>query len=168
MLAFGLRQPGVEAELWPEPVIVDWDRQDPLLVGLDCSELQVAHALAGALPAGKPLLWGRGPGGGRQPLAVLVEGPRAASLHFAFRIQDSNLGLLPAFPQLLRRAFQRGYGEDRRVDVRSEPVVSSEADLRGLAAIRRSLPLFAAPARELAGWCALLALGLLALRSGVR
>ena len=168
LLAFGVARPDAEPELWPEPVVVDWDREDPLMAGLDWSELQVSHALAEALPDGKPLLMGRGLAGGRRPLAVLVEGPQASSLHFAFRIQDSNLGLLPVFPQLLRRALLRGYGEGRRIEERSPPVLAAEADLRGLAAARRPLPDFGTAARELGSWCALLALALLALRAWIR
>ncbi|MEC7584863.1 MAG: hypothetical protein VYE77_11145 [Planctomycetota bacterium] len=167
-LAFGVARPGEEPELWPEPVVVDWDREDPLMAGLDWSELQVAHALAEALPDGRPLLMGRGVAGERQPLAVLVEGPRASSVHFAFRIQDSNLGLLPVFPQLLRRALLRGYGDGRLIEERSPRVLAAEADLRGLAVASRPLPDFGRAARELGSWCALLALGLLALRAWIR
>jgi hypothetical protein len=40
-----------------------------------------------------------------EPLAVVRRHEGGASVHFAFALGESNLGLLPAFPSLLRRAF---------------------------------------------------------------
>lgn len=166
---FGTLRPGEKPAVWADPLVVDWDRQDPLMAGLDWSELRIAHALDGALPEGQELLWGSGAGRERRPLAVLVEGARAASLHFAFRLQDSNLGLLPAFPQLLRRGFLRAHREAARIAVTTPPPAPEESDLRGPPPpADRPLPGFGAPARPLAPWCLLLALVLLAVRAGLR
>ena len=122
-----------------------------------------------ALPEGQELMWGGEPAGERFPLLVLAQGEEAASLHFAFRLQDSNLGLLPAFPQLLRRAFLRGYGDDARIQGLTPAVPLHEADLRSCGGLTdRPLPEFGQPGVELAAWCALLALLLLGARGLLR
>lgn len=167
-IAFGCRSPAAPLpEVWPSPTIVDWDRQSPWTAGLDLSELEVAHALHGILPAGEPLLLGGGPGGERVPLLVAVPGERRA-LHFAFRLQDSNLALLPAFPQLLRRAFLGSFGAAHRIPAPQLPVPGTESDLRALPAVGRPLPAFGSPARDLGAYCLLAALLALAIRAYVR
>jgi hypothetical protein len=57
------------------------------------------------LPAGRPLLLGELPGQAPAPLVVLRPTAAGAALQFAFRLLNSSLGLLPAFPQLLSRSF---------------------------------------------------------------
>ncbi len=152
-----------------EPRVVDWDRDHPLSVGLDLSELRVASALPAALPRGEPFLWAEGSGGERLPLAVVVGNERTASVHFAFRLADSNLPLLPAFPQLLRRAFVRAYGTGAALAVRSPAAAAGEQDLRSpLPAADRALPPFGTPERSLAQAFVLAGLVLLALRAFVR
>jgi hypothetical protein len=168
MAAFGVRAPDRPIEVWAAPTLVDWDHGDPLLAGLDFSELSVQHALRDALPDGKPLITALDASGTARPLAVLVQGRHAASLHFAFRLQDSSLPLLAAFPQLLRRALLRGHG-DQRVRVLSPAPSLHEADLTRLpppSAV--PLPSFAEPGQDLAPWCLLLAALLLAARAGLR
>ena len=54
---------------------------------------------------------------------------RGASVHFAFRLQDGNLPLLAAFPQLLRRSFVRCYGQAARIGVLSAEPAAGEQDL---------------------------------------
>ena len=113
------------------------------------------------LPDGEALLWA-GAGADREPLAVLVEGDGLASLHFAFRLQDGNLPLLAAFPQLLRRGFVRAYGEAAAAEVEQTTPPVGEVDLRdALDAPPRPLRRFGTAGRDLSRWC--LALGLLAL-----
>jgi len=171
MITFGVAPAGAPAPpaVWPLPVVVDWAREEPLLAGLDLSELNVSHALADALPDGTPLVVGARADGTTAPLAVLVHGPVASSVHFAFRLQDSNLGLLPAFPQLLLRSFRAGYGHGKGI---APPILSplAEADLRGDGSDTpdRPLPPFPEPARDLGPHCMLLALLLLAVRAGLR
>ncbi|MGK0522122.1 MAG: hypothetical protein ACJAUC_004842 [Planctomycetota bacterium] len=168
-LTFGTRlTDSVEPELWRSPSPLDWSRSSPLTVGLDLSELRIDRAWRGILPAGEPFLW-RQDGDLREPLGVLVDGGDTASMHLAFRLQDSNLPLLPAFPQLLRRAFVRSYGE--AATSIASPIVSpaSERDL-SVAAARddRPLPDFAAAEQGLAQWFVLAGLLALALRAFVR
>jgi hypothetical protein len=168
MAAFGVRAPDRPIEVWAAPTLVDWDHGDPLLAGLDFSELSVQHALRDALPDGKPLITAVDASGTTRPLAVLVQGPRAASLHFAFRLQDSTLPLLAAFPQLLRRALLRGHG-DQRVRVLTPAPSLHEADLERLPPPSAlPLPAFAEPGQDLAPWCLLVAALLLAARAGLR
>ena len=112
-LTFGTRlADSVDAEVWRSPTPLDWSRSSPLTVGLDLSELRIDRAWRGILPRGEPFLWQQD-GDQRVPLGVLVDGGTTASMHLAFRLQDSNLPLLAAFPQLLRRAFVRSYGKPR-------------------------------------------------------
>jgi hypothetical protein len=169
-VTFGARMRGAaEATAWPTPVVADWDRHGALTRGLDLSELRLQRAWRGVLPAGEPFLWADD-AGVRTPLAVVVAGTGGmASVHFAFRLQDGNLPLLTAFPQLLRRAFVRSYGEGAAPRVRSEQPSAGERDLR-VAAVGDdvALPPFATPERDLAPWCVLLALAAVALRAFVR
>ncbi|MBX3463023.1 MAG: hypothetical protein KF830_07620 [Planctomycetes bacterium] len=168
-LCFGSRlDPSVEVEPWLEPRVADWDRQSALTAGLDLSELRVAAALRGILPAGEPFLWAEA-AGGRVPLAVVVDGDAAASVHFAFRLQDSNLPLLAAFPQLLRRAFVRCHGRAAQLQVATPPAAPGEQDLRQPAAgPDRPLPPFRAADVDLAAWCLVGGLLALAARAFVR
>jgi len=149
--------------------VIDWDRTDPLLAGLDLSELSVRTALRDALPPGKVLLWGQLPGGARQPLLVTVTGEQATSLHFAFRLQDSNLWLLPALPQLLHRALLAAHGQ---APIRPDPgnlLDAGESDLRACATTEQgALPPFAAAGSSLAPWFLLAAMVALVLRGYVR
>ena len=170
-LCFGSRT-DAEAKLtpWLEPRLADWDRTGALTAGLDFAELRVQAAFPETLPPGEAFLWGDDGDGERRPLAVVAAGERTASVHFAFRLQDSNLWLLPAFPQLLRRAFVRTYGSGALLEVTSPAPPPGEQDLRGPGAAGpdRPLPAFAAADRSLAALCVLLGLAALALRAFVR
>ncbi|MEQ1633449.1 MAG: hypothetical protein ABL997_13815, partial [Planctomycetota bacterium] len=128
MLSFGRSRDG--ATPWPLPVGIDWKRSDPLFAGLDFSELFVAHALRDSLPDGEPLLFAQLQDGTTAPLAVVCTGQNGSAVHFAFRLQDSNLALLPAFPQLLLRAYERSQPGSRAIAVVQQPSPLSEADLR--------------------------------------
>lgn len=167
MLAFGRKQG--DAQPWPAPLVVDWDRGDPTMAGLDLSELEIAHALRGSLPVGRALVTGQLPDGSTAPLAVVEEGSRGKAYHFAFRLQDSNLGLLAAFPQLLLRCFEQSQPGSRVVTKRTVEVPAGESDLTRIAPTseRNSVQWAREPA-DLSVWCAVIALALLALRSGVR
>lgn len=168
-LVFGAQCAGAgELRPWSLPVAVDWDRTGPLTGGLDLSELRVAMAWHGVLPLGEPFLWADD-GLGRQPLAVVVSGDGMASVHFAFRLQDGNLPLLPAFPQLLRRAFVLCHGAAARPVATTEALPAGEQDLRVRArAPDRPLPAFGAPGQDLTAWALAAAVLALALRACVR
>ncbi len=154
---------------WLEPQFADWDRGSSLTTGLDLSELHVHCAFRETLPQGEALLWAEDGARGRVPLAVVVGDERLASVHFAFRLQDSNLPLLPAFPQLLRRAFVRAYGVAAQLRVLSPVVAAGEQDLMTRAAGEdRPLPPFSTPARGVAAWWLLVGLVALAVRAFVR
>lgn len=154
---------------WLEPQFADWDRSSPLTAGLDLSELRVHCAFRETLPAGKAFLWAEHTLEGRVPLAAVAGDDSRASVHFAFRLQDSNLPLLSAFPQLLRRAFVRAYGAAAKLKVRSPAIAPGEQDLASRAVgADRPLPPFGTPDRELAAWSLLLGLCALALRAFVR
>ncbi|MFK7740181.1 MAG: hypothetical protein AB8H80_07645 [Planctomycetota bacterium] len=177
-------------EPWPAPQPIEWSRTSPLTRGLDLSELRLERAWLGLLPpAGpgvEPFLWADVGAGASLPLACLVRGPRGvASVHFAFRLQDGNLPLLAAFPQLLRRAFVASYGEAGAVlpAVRSGSVANAvpprgERDLRarsrpaaaGATSVLEPPPLgpFAQPPRPLARWFVLAGLIALGLRAWFR
>ncbi len=180
LISFGTAA-AVGGAVWPAPQVADWARAQPLLVGLDLSELVVDHALRDALPPGEPLLLGTAGSGaglpaGTAPLAVVVQGPQATSVHFAFRLQDSNLGLLPALPQLLLRAYRLGHGRPPgggAAGVPTAPLALVESDLRPAGTLPatgpdRPLPPFWLPARDLGPWCLLASLALLAIRAGLR
>lgn len=169
-LCFGCRHEGAaEAEPWRQPSAVDWDRTGSLTAGLDLSELRVGCAFRATVPDGEPFLWAEVPGGGRVPLAVVAAGRDLASVHFGFRLQDSNLPLLPAFPQLLRRAFVRCYAAAAAAGEASPPPPAGEQDLGARAsAPDRPLPAFGEPPVELGSACLLLGLLALVLRGFVR
>lgn len=166
---FGTSRPGQGAlRPWMDPVVSDWNRSDPITAGLDLSDLRIRQAWHGLLPPGTVLLWGDG-GAGPEPLIVLAEGDAMASLHCAFRLHDSNLPLLPAFPQLLRRGLLRAYGPGAAIQPVTVCLPAAESDLRvrGPAA-DRALAAFGSPGHSLAGLALALALGLMALRAWVR
>ncbi|MCB9884831.1 MAG: hypothetical protein H6838_05025 [Planctomycetes bacterium] len=169
-LCFGTRLAGRAAgEVLLEPRVTDWDRRDPLVADLDLSGLRVLVALPETLPDGAPFLFGAAPGGEPVPLAVVAGGGERCSLHFAFRLADSNLPLLPAFPQLLRRAFVRAYGTGASATAVRPALPAGEQDLRQPAAAPdRPLPPFGVPRRSWRGVCLWLALALLALRAWCR
>ena len=168
-LTFGTRlKESIEPQVWRTPTPIDWSRSSPLTVGLDLSELRIDRAWRGILPEGEPFLWSQN-GDQRVPLGVLVDGGDTASVHLAFRLQDSNLPLLPAFPQLLRRAFVRSYGEAATSLASPHATPATERDLSDPAiAEDRPLPEFAQEERGLAAWFVLAGLLALALRSFVR
>ena len=168
-LCFGSRYPGGgAAEPWLRPGALDWARDHPLTAGLDLSELQVEAASAETLPAGEPFLFGER-AGERRPLAVVSGGDDLASVHFAFRLQDGNLPLLAAFPQLLRRSFVRCYGSAAAVVPLSAPPAAGEQDLWQRAAGRdRPLPALGTPDLDLGPWLILAGLLLLAVRAWLR
>lgn len=143
-ICFGTRwSESASVEPWLEPRVADWDRTNALTTGLDLSELVVQTAFPGTLPAGEPFLWALDAAGGRVPLGVVVASANTASIHFAFRLQDGNLGLLAAFPQLLRRAFVRAHGTAATATVLTPPPVVAESDLRRITATAdRPLPPF--------------------------
>jgi hypothetical protein len=172
VVAFGCRplreEPGA-VEVWARPQVVDWVRTEPILEGLDFSELRVEHALRGSLPPGRPLLLGDVPGQAPEPLAVLRTAGSGAALHFAFRLQDSNLGLLPAFPQLMRRGFVAAHGVAAALRLSTPEPSLREADLRGTGTVAsRPLPGFGAQGGDLAPWFVVAALLCLLLRAYIR
>jgi hypothetical protein len=132
-ITFATRIGGAEGELEPPagrlaPVVVDWARDDPLLAGLDLSELRVERALSVAAlprPEGTVRVLLEGENG---PLAVAAPG---RGLHFAFRLADSNLPLLPAFPQLLRRGFALAYGSAAQARIVGRPLLDRDETLLG-------------------------------------
>ncbi|HEB53622.1 MAG TPA: hypothetical protein ENI87_10260 [bacterium] len=172
-LTFGSRlDPAVELAPRALAGAVEWDRTLALTRGLDLSELRVERCWPATLPAGEPFLWVID-GGERVPLGVVVDGGEdRASVHFAFRLADANLGLLAAFPQLLRRAFVRCYGKAGAIAATSPgggAVAAGETDLRTAArAPDRPLPPFAVAERPLGRWFVALGLLALALRACVR
>ena len=169
-ITFGTRlgADSAPATPWRAPVVADWDRSGPLGAGLDLSDLRVAQAWRDVLPAGEPFLWADD-AGVRTPLAVVAGNGDVASVHFAFRLQDANLPLLAAFPQLLRRAFVRSYGPGAAIAAASAPPPAGEQDLRvAHHGADVALPAFAAPDVDLSAWFLLAALFALALRAFVR
>lgn len=159
---------------WASPGSLGWDRGSPLGLGLDLSELRIDRAFPGLLPPGQVFLWsdeappGERAATGPVPLAVVCGDGARASVHFAFRLADSNLPLLAAFPQLLRRAFVRCHGlaEPPRWQAVPPP---GEQDLRGGATAEdRPLPKFATGDWDLVGWCLWAGLMALAFRSWLR
>lgn len=168
-LTFGtrLREPS-DPEVWLEPSPIEWSRDSSLTVGLDLSELRIDQAWRGILPPGEIFLWCL-EGGERVPLGVLVDADDTASVHFAFRLEDSNLPLLAAFPQLLRRSFVRSYGQP--VASIASPPLSPAAERNLTLAVEgndRDLPQFASADQGLARWFVLLGLLALSLRAFVR
>lgn len=146
------------------PAVAGWRRDHPLTRDLDLSELVVRRAVgAAALPPGEALI--DGPDG---PLAVAVEHGAGRSLHLAFRLEDSNLPLLAALPQLARRAFVWLHGG--RLEPRRDPTLDArEADLRRAAGVaERPLPALGRDGTGLSVPLLLLAMVLLALRANAR
>jgi hypothetical protein len=172
-LTFGTALAGAgEPSPWPQPAPLDWQRTDALTAGVDLSELRVQQAWRGVLPPGEPFLWADDDGR-REPLGVVAGSATGAgdvaSVHFAFRLQDSNLPLLAAFPQLLRRAFVRAYGPGAAPRVLTPPPAAGEQDLAAPArGDARELPEFGTPPQDLSSWCLALALAALALRAFVK
>ena len=165
-VTFGTRfgdRPLDQTGLVGAPVVIDWDRDDPVTAGLDLSELVVEEALRSEhLPTGERLVWSDA-----GPLVVRSTSERGASIHTAFRLSDSNFALLAAFPQFLRRAYLASWRGD------AEPVVDPgnvldvrESDLRPRAGPGqdRPLPEFGAEGRSLAALLLLLALAAAAAR----
>lgn len=154
---------------WLEPHLADWDRTSPLTMGLDLSELAVRTAFPDTLPAGEPFLWALDAAGERVPLAVVTGAADRASVHFAFRLQDSNLALLAAFPQLLRRAFVRAYGTAAVATPLTSPPAAGEQDLRRIEPVAdRPLPPFRPAPKSLAVAFLMAGLAALALRAFLR
>jgi len=168
-IVFGSAVPGSgDVFAWPSPTVADWDRTGPLTASLDLSELRVQQAWRGVLPAGTPFLWADD-GAGREPLAVVAGSGDVASVHFAFRLQDANLPLLAAFPQLLRRAFVHCHGAGASPRGLGAAPAAGEQDLHDAATgDDRPLPPFAGPDRDVTAWWLLGALLLLALRAWFR
>jgi hypothetical protein len=185
LVAFGVRKPGAAdpPKIWASPTALDWDRADPLMQGLDLSELEVSFALAEDLPSGRVLVWGEDDQGQSRPLAVAVTGERATSLHFAFRLQDSNLGLLPAFPQMVRRVLLLSRAVSGLPSLADALPGALESDLRNLGGkpeaegqirpggaesdVDEASRSWGVPGHTLAPYLLLGALLLLAVRSGV-
>jgi len=167
-LCFGSRFAGGEAlGRGYRPQALDWDRSSPLCAGLDLSGLRVDIAHAEALPVGEPFLFAER-GGERVPLAVVC-GDDPASVHLAFRLQDSNLPLLAAFPQLLRRAFVRCYGDAARIQSLSAAPAAGEQDLeQRKQAEERPLPEFGTADVGLGVWLMLAGMAALLLRAFVK
>jgi hypothetical protein len=174
-LTFGSRlSETAEVKPWLAPTPLGWSRTSPLTQGLDLSELQVDRAWRGILPDGEAFLW-RNDGELREPLGVVVDGGRledgseTASVHLAFRLQDSNLPLLAAFPQLLRRSFVRSYGEVVTEVGGADPPPAGEQDLlHSVRSESRPLPEFGGKELSLARWFVLAGLLMLAVRAFVR
>ncbi|MBK8977616.1 MAG: hypothetical protein IPM29_17035 [Planctomycetes bacterium] len=166
-LAFGTRfGPAPEPGAGPavermEPRVADWSRDHWLTAGVDFSELLVRRAIVPVpMPAGaEPLVWADD---GPLLWAVDAADGRRAVVG-AFRLRDSNLPLLPAFPQLLRRAYVWLCGPGGAAQlVAAGPLDAAESDLTVAAAPpARPLPPFRDPGRRLA--VPLLAVALLAL-----
>ncbi|MCA8977045.1 MAG: VWA domain-containing protein [Planctomycetes bacterium] len=168
-LCFGSRFRGSgDPEPWPRVGALDWDRVGTLTAGLDLSELRVDQVDDATLPVGEPFLFGER-AGRRAPLAVVAGGAELASVHFGFQLRDSNLALLAAFPQLLRRAFVRCYGTAAAITVTSGPPAAGEQDLwRRPVGADRPLPAFGTPDTGLGAWLMLVGLMALALRAWLR
>lgn len=164
-ITFGARPPGhalQRGDLVTRPVVVDWSRQDPLTRGLDLSDLQIDVCLREFAGGGRAVVFGD-----HGPLLVVDEGEDRAAVHAAFRLTDSNLPLLAAFPQLLRRAFARSYGRKARPVVSDEALLdAAESDLRVAhgATSSRPLPEPASPDVSLVVPLLVLAMAAVALR----
>lgn len=140
---------------------IEWRRDDPLTAGLDFSELRLTQA---PVPIGGQALVTAG----GQPLIAVRPGRRAVQC--AFRLTDANLWLLPAFPQLLRRAYAAAHAEVAAVRLAADNLVdAAESDLRSWpgGAVDRPLPTWGTPALDLTAWFALAALVCLLARAGL-
>jgi len=169
VLTFGTRlSQDAEPQPWLLPSPVDWSRTSDLTRGLDLSELRIQRAWQNLLPAGEPFVWWVD-GNRKVPLGVVVDHGETASVHLAFRLEDSNLPLLPAFPQLLRRAFVRSYGKAQTSIATPLVPPPGERDLMARAeADDRPLPAFADPEVVLTRWFVAVGLLALAFRAFVR
>ncbi len=114
-----------------QPVVALVDGNDPLLTGLDLSQLFVASAARVTTPPGAEVLLGAE----GAPLLVRVDDP-APTVYLAFDLADSTLPLDVAFPVLFDRALgglsgavtppaRLVVGDDLPVDPRFEAVVTA-------------------------------------------
>jgi hypothetical protein len=164
-ITFGTRSessPLRSEQIVVRPVIIDWERSDPLTSGLDLSELVVTTCLAGDFGgAGRTLIAAE-----HGPLAVATTEGAQRRVHFSFRLGDSNLPRLAAFPQLVRRAFAHAWGGGQRTRILGpNPLDAAESTLQAAGPrVARPLPRFAEPGSELAVPFLIGALLLLALR----
>lgn len=99
-----------------ESIVTDWLRSSPFLKSLELSDLFVQGVLQGEIPFGStPLVFSTsGP--------LLFHGSERGRfyLFFPFRLTQTNLPLLPAFPLLFRNALEEFF----RIWVPKEPVRS--------------------------------------------
>ncbi|MCC6671508.1 MAG: hypothetical protein IT458_10635 [Planctomycetes bacterium] len=149
-------------DLEVQPLVADWDRDDPITKDLDLSDLRVRLALRSGFGAeGKTLVAGES-----RPLVVLSGSGDRTCVHAAFRLADTNFPLLAAFPSFLRRAYARSHGAAPEPVVESPLLDPLESDLRAKAARPedRPLPAFGDPGKALAVPLLLAALAFLALR----
>jgi len=160
-LLFGVLPPGQSMpQPWIEPALRDWRREHGLTVGLDLSELRVDQAWPGAVPPdAEVLVWAE-----EGPLLGLRRTASGAFLHAAFRLGDSNLPLLAAFPQLLRRAYAAAWGVQDQPPVRGHGVDAAESVLVQASGSDRPLQPFGDPPVELGPWLLALAAALVAAR----
>ncbi len=118
----------------PVPALVRSDAD--LLDGLDLSELAIAASQRLSAPSATTLI-----GAEDTPLLVAGRAGPVPFVHQAFPLEESNLGLLPAFPVLAERiltslggseqsAGTLGVGDRLELDVGSESVVISPAGTR--------------------------------------
>lgn len=162
-LCFGTLAGAGDAEPWIGPRVADWNREHPLTAGLDFSELRVGTAWPAAIPPAAEVLVAGEDG----PLIALVEGEDGAFVHTAFRLGDSNLPLLAAFPQLLQRCFAAAWGATRSVEPLpggARDVPATEGVLPAVASAERDLAPFGAPPWDPGVWLLALAGLLIAIR----
>lgn len=157
-ITFGTVLLGDRAEPAPPALVgqaIEWNREHALTAGLDFSELRIARLSAAV--TGEQLL-------AHAQTSVAARGQRA--VHFAFRLADSNLWQLPAFPQLLRRCYAAAHAETAQVRYAANNLLDAEeSELRHVSPVAdRPLPAFGAPAVDLTRFFALAALVFLAAR----
>lgn len=129
--------PGVEPLGEVEAPVAALVRADTeLLAGLDLTELAIADAQRFAAPSATTLV-----GAEDTPLLVTGRVGPVPFVHQGFRLEDSTLGLLPAFPVLAERILASlgrteqssgslGVGDRLDLDVGSESVVISPSGAR--------------------------------------
>jgi hypothetical protein len=165
MLSFGTALGG-DPTPTTGPSVVDWNRTDPVTAGLDLSELRVDAALRFGDELGVALIQGS-----EGPLGVAIPSRAGAcTVHLGFRLGESNLFKLAAFPQLVRRALARAYGPAGAPVIGAGAMLDAvESDLRGSPgpAVDRPLPEFDVPPQRLAVPLLVFALLLLAIRAYV-
>ena len=168
-LTFGTRlSEDAVSDPWLAPTPIDWSRSSALTKGLDLSELRIDRAWRDILPDGEAFLWCLD-GEQRVPLGVSVAAGDTASVHLAFRLEDSNLPLLAAFPQLLRRSFVHSYGQAVAGVTTAAWSPAGEHDLGArVRAEDRALPEFGSQDSGVARWLVCAGLLALALRAFVR